>query len=244
MTSAATGSPTATRRAGSGLARVLVAEFLGTAGLLVAVVGSGIATTGDASAAAQLFRHAVVVGVVLAVLVVVFLPVSGAHFNPVVSLAQRWLGVIDVRETVGRVTVQVAGAIVGTVTVNVLFGLPAAALGTTARSGPQLWGSEVVATAGLVTVILALVRQRNHAALPWAVGGWVAGAIFATSSMSFANPAVTIARALTDSWTAIQPVHVPMYVVAQLVGLALAVPLVAWLVPAEMPVRTATTAAR
>lgn len=211
------------------LPRRLLVEGLGTAMLLVLVVGSGIATSVGGAASTQLFQHAMVVGVGLAVLVVVGLPVSGAHFNPAVTLADLVLGGIDRATAVAYVVVQLVGAMTGTVTAHLLFGLPAVGLGSTPRSGPGLWASELLATAGLVTVIVALVRAGDRRALPWAVGGWIAAAIVATSSASFANPAVSVARALTDTWTGIAPGHVPAYVVAQLAGAVLAALGASWL---------------
>lgn len=209
--------------------RRVVAEFLGTLLLLVAVVGSGIATSTDGAASTQLFQHAAVVGATLVVLVMALGPVSGAHFNPAVTLAAVVLDLLPGRLAVPYVAAQVAGAITGTVVANTMFGLAPVALGTTGRTGATLWGSEVVATAGLVAIIFGMVRAGSDHAVPAAVGGWVFGAVFFTSSTCFANPAVTVGRLFTDSWTAIDPAHVPAYVAAQVVGSLLAVGLVAWL---------------
>lgn len=210
-------------------ARRLAAEFLGTLLLLVAVVGSGIATSVDGAASTQLFQHAAVVGATLVALVLVFGPVSGAHLNPAVTLAAVLLDALPRRQALPYAAAQVAGAVCGTVVANAMFGLAPVAFGTTARSGPTLWGSEVGATAGLVVVIFGMVRAGTERAVPGAVGAWVFGAVFFTSSMCFANPAVTIARLFTTSWTAIRPAHAPAYVVAQLAGALAAVLVVRWL---------------
>jgi glycerol uptake facilitator-like aquaporin len=246
VTDATTRDPAAPSSARSGAAaasalpaRALVAEVLGTAGLLVAVVGSGVATsTGSAS---QLVEHAVVVGVALAALIVVLLPISGAHFNPVVSLWAWWDGHVPAREAAARGIVQVAGACAGTIAANLMFGEPVVAAGTTARTGVGLWLGEVVATAGLVLVIAVLVRTDRVRHVPAAVGAWVAGAIVFTSSACFANPAVTVARTLTDTWTGMLPADAPAYVLAQLLGLVLAVPLARWLVPDPTPTANRAT---
>lgn len=214
-------------------ARALGAEFLGTAGLLVAVVGSGIATsTGGPS---QLVEHALVVGVSLGALIVVLLPISGAHFNPVVSLWAWWDGHVPGREAAARGLVQVAGACAGTIAANLMFGEPAVAAGTTARAGAGPWLAEVIATGGLVLVIAVLVRTDRVRHVAAAVGAWVAGAVVFTSSACFANPAVTVGRTLTDTWTGMLPADAPAYVLAQVVGLALAVPLARWLAPDPIP---------
>lgn len=207
----------------------LTAEFLGAALLLTAVVGSGVVTSGDGAASAQLFQHAVAVGAALVALILVFGPVSGAHLNPVVTLADWWFGGLSPRRAAAYVVAQVAGAATGTLATNAMFGLPVVAIGTTPRDGAGLVAAEVVATAGLLLVIFALVRTGRTTAVPGAVGAWIGAAIFFTSSASFANPAVTLARTLTDSWTAIAPGSVPGFLVGQALGLAVAVPLVAWL---------------
>lgn len=210
-------------------ARRLVAEGVGTATLLLAVVGSGIATSGTAAPSTQLFQHAAVVGITLVVLIWVLGPVSGAHFNPAVTLAAVVSRRLAPRLAAAYVVVQLAGAAAGTVLADLLFARPALVWGTIDRSGPELWASELVATAGLVGVILALLATDQVSRVGAAVGAWVAAAIFFTSSMSFANPAVTVARMLTDSWTGIVPAHVPAYVAAQLLGAVVAVATVIWL---------------
>lgn len=210
--------------------RRLAAEFLGTALLLSAVVGSGIVVDrGGADAASALFQHAVVVGVALAALILVFGPVSGAHFNPVVTAVDWWFGGLPSTRAVAYVAVQVVGAFVGVLATDAMFGEAVATLGTTARDGIGVAAGEVVATAGLVLVIFALVRTGRTSAVPAAVGAWIAAAIVFTPSASFANPAVTLARALTDSWTGIAPASVPGFLAGQIVGAVAATALVAWL---------------
>ena len=200
------------------MTRRVAAEFLGTAGLLLAVVGSGITASGDGAASAQLFQHAVVVGAVLAALIVALGPVSGAHFNPAVTLVDAVFAGISRRAAAAYVAAQLAGAVAGVVAANLLFGLPAVQPATLERAGAALLASEAVATFGLLVVIFGVVRSGRIAAVPAAVGAWVAGAIYATPSASFANPAVTVARAMTDTYTGIAPGDVTAFVVAQLLG--------------------------
>lgn len=204
------------------MTRRMFAEFLGTAGLLLAVVGSGITTSTDGAASAQLFQHAAVVGVTLAALIVTLGPVSGAHFNPVVTVADTVFGGMAWRIAGAYITAQIAGAVAGVVGANLLFALPAVEIATTERAGAAPAASEVVATFGLLIVIFGVVRSGQTAAVPAAVGAWIAGAIYFTPSAAFANPAVTIARALTDTYTGIAPSSVPLFLAAQLVGAALA----------------------
>ncbi len=213
--------------------RQLVAETLGTALLLLVVVGSGIATSQDGASSTQLFQHAVVVGLALVALVHTFLDVSGAHLNPAVTLVDVVVGGRSLRSAGGYVAAQVVGACAGVVLANVLFDAPAVALATTVRGGPPLLLSEVVATAGLVLVIHGTVRSGRIAAVPGVVGAYVAAAIFATSSASFANPAVTLARTLSDTWTGIAPGGVPGFVAAQVTGALTVALLVRWLFAPE-----------
>lgn len=210
-------------------ARHLVAELLGTAGLLLAIAGSGIATAADGAASAQLFQHAVVVGAALATLIVTFGPVSGAHFNPAVTLVDAVFGGLRARMAVAYVVAQLVGAVIGVVGANLLFDLPAVTIATTDRTGLPLAVSEGIATVGLLVVIFGIVRSGNVRAVPAAVGAWIGAAIYFTSSTSFANPAVTVARLLTDTYTGIAPAAVPGFLAAQLAGALLAVVLIAWL---------------
>lgn len=198
--------------------RRLAAELLGTAGLLLAIVGSGITASSETSAAAGLLQHAVVVGAALAVLIVTFGPVSGAHFNPAVTLTDALLGGMPAATAAAYVVAQTVGAVAGVVGANLLAGLPAAGLATTQRVGAGLAASEVIATFGLVVVIFGVVRSGRVGAVAPAVGAWVAAAIYFTPSTSFANPAVTVARALTDTYTGIAPGGLLPFVAAQLAG--------------------------
>lgn len=211
------------------IARRLAAELIGTAGLLLAIVGSGITAATDGPESAQLFQHAVVVGAALGALIVTFGSVSGAHFNPAVTLVDALFGGLSTRLAMAYVAVQLAGGAAGVVLANIMFDLPAVAMSTTQRSGLALLLSEAVATAGLVVVIFGVGRSRHPGAVPAAVGAWIAAAIYATSSTSFANPAVTVGRVLTDTYTGIAPLGVGPFVVAQVVGALAAAALVGWL---------------
>lgn len=211
------------------MSRRLGAEFCGTALLLLAIVGSGVTTSADGPQSAQLFQHAVVVGATLTALIVTFGVVSGAHFNPAVTLVDALFGGLDGREAVGYVAAQTAGAVTGVVLANVLFELRPIVLATTDRTGGGLAVSEAVATFGLLVVIFGAVRSGRTGAVPAAVGTWIAGAIYFTSSASFANPAVTVARQLTDTYTGIAPAAVPGFLLAQLAGSLLAAGVIRWL---------------
>lgn len=213
------------------LARRLAAEFAGTAFLLLAVVGSGITASADGAASAQLFQHALAVGAALGALIVTFGDVSGAHFNPAVTLGRAVLGAIPPRRACAYVVVQVAGAVVGTVTANLLFSLPAVTLATTGRGGFALAASEGVATFGLLVVISGTARSGRVGAVAAAVGTYIAAAIYFTPSASFANPAVTLARALSDTYTGIHPAAVPGFLGAQFAGALAAAAFAAWMFP-------------
>ncbi|MEQ4717668.1 MIP/aquaporin family protein [Nonomuraea sp. B19D2] len=205
--------------------RPLLAEFLGTALLVTVVVGSGIMaqTLSPGDVGLQLLENSTATVFGLAVLIVVLGPVSGAHFNPVVSLANWWQGRqsgqgLSGGELGGYVVAQVLGAIGGAVLANAMFDKPVVALSVTQRSSAHLWLGEVVATAGLVLVIFCLTRSGRAAVAPLAVGGYIGAAYWFTSSTSFANPAVTIGRAFSDTFAGIAPASVPGFIVAQLVG--------------------------
>ena len=210
-------------------ARALTAEFVGTAALLLAIVGSGITAAADGPASAQLFQHAATVGAALFALILTLGSVSGAHFNPVVTLVDVGFGGMTLRAGLAYMAAQVTGACAGAVGANLLFGLRAVDLSSTTRAGFSLGASEAVATAGLLLVIFGVVRSGRAGSVPAAVGAWIAAAIYFTSSASFANPAVTLARTLTDTSTGIAPADVPLFLVAQAVGVALAMPLIGWL---------------
>jgi glycerol uptake facilitator-like aquaporin len=218
------------------LARRLTAEALGTAFLLIAVVGSGImASQLSDDVGLQLLENAIATGGALIGLILMFGAVSGAHFNPAVTLLDRMLGSLTTSDAVLYVIAQVAGACVGTIVANVMFELPAIELSTTTRSSGALWLSEVVATVGLLLVIQGCVRTGRAAAVPFAVGAWITGAYWFTSSTSFANPAVTVARTLSDTFAGIAPGSAPMFIAMQLVGTAVAFGLVRLLYPHAHP---------
>ncbi|MEV0351537.1 MIP/aquaporin family protein [Nonomuraea sp. NPDC050680] len=205
--------------------RRLLAESLGTALLVTVVVGSGIMaqTLSPRDVGLQLLENSTATVFGLAVLIVVLGPVSGAHFNPVVSLADWWQGRrtgvgLSVGELGGYVVAQVLGGIGGAVLANAMFDKPAITWSSTQRSSAHLWLGELVATAGLVLVIFCLTRSGRTAVAPLAVGGYIGAAYWFTSSTSFANPAVTIGRAFSDTFAGIAPASLPGFVAAQLVG--------------------------
>ncbi len=215
------------------LARRLVAEALGTGLLLVAVVGSGIAAQrlSPTDVGLQRLENAMATGVALVGLILVFGPVSGAHFNPAVTLVARLDGSLTTSQAAAYTGAQVLGGAAGAVLANIMFELPAFEWSTTSRSSGALWLSEVVAAVGLLLVIYSLVRTGRESSVPVAVGAWIAGAYWFTSSTSFANPAVTVARTLTDSFAGIDPTSAPMFVLMQVVGVAVAVALLRFLYP-------------
>lgn len=206
------------------MSRPVLAEALGTSLLLYVIVGSGIAAeTLSNDPGLQLFAHAMAVGIGLAALIVMMQTVSGSHFNPSVTLAFWRAGAIGGSEATRYVVAQVSGAFVGVLAANWSFGQSLMSVSTTPRSGISLIFSEAVVTFVLVLLIVGLVRSGRGAAIPLAVGGWIAAAVFATSSTGFANPAVTIGRVLTDTYTGIAPGSVPGFLLAQtLAGVAAA----------------------
>lgn len=214
------------------LARRLVAESIGTAFLIVAVVGSGImASRLSSDIGLQLLENAAATAGALIGLILMFGAVSGAHFNPVVTLIDRLLGDLSTRDALLYMVAQTAGGSIGTVIANVMFSIPAFQLSTHGRSSGALWLSEVVATVGLLLVIHGCVRTGRAAAVPFAVGVWIGGAYWFTSSTSFANPAVTVARMLSDTFAGIAPSSAPMFIVMQLVGALIAYGLIRFLYP-------------
>ncbi|BFI97463.1 MAG: aquaglyceroporin AqpS [Rhodanobacter sp.] len=205
------------------LARRLAAEFLGTAALLATVVGSGImgmALSGGNAGIALLANAAATAGI-LYVLIAVLGPVSGAHFNPAVSLAMRLRGRLGTGESIAYIAVQLVAAVCGVLLAHAMFGQPLLQPGTHVRSGGAQWLSEGVATAGLLLTILLGMRARP-AAMPALVASYIFAAYWFTASTSFANPAVTVARALTRTFAGIRPGDVPGFVLAQLAGTAVA----------------------
>jgi glycerol uptake facilitator-like aquaporin len=215
------------------LGRRLVAEALGTAMLTIAVIGSGIMASrlSPDDAGLQLLENAAATAAALIALILIFGTVSGGHFNPIVTLVDRATGDISTRDAAGYVTAQVAGGCGGAIIANLMFELPAINTSDRHRSSGALWLSEIVATVGLLLVIHGCVRsgRANHVA--FAVGVWIGGAYWFTSSTSFANPAVTIARTLTDTFAGIRPSSVPVFVLAQCAGASAAVALARFLHP-------------
>jgi glycerol uptake facilitator-like aquaporin len=224
------------------LAQRALAEFTGTGLVAAVVVGSGImaARLSPGNTGLELLENSVATAAGLAVIIAVLAPVSGAHLNPVVSAVDWALGRrsgagLPGRDAAVYAAAQVAGAIGGAVLANLMFALPAVTASPTIRSAPHLWLGEVVATAGLVLVVFALARSGRGALAPAAVAGWIGAAYWATSSTSFANPAVTIGRAFTGTFTGIAPASVPGFVTAQAAGAVLGAALVLALYPATRP---------
>jgi glycerol uptake facilitator-like aquaporin len=215
------------------LTRRLVAEALGTGFLIIAVIGSGITASrlSPNDVGLQLLENAAATAGALIGLILMFGTVSGAHFNPVVTIIDRLADTLTTRDCVWYVAAQCVGGCVGAIVANLMFELPAVEWSTTKRSSGALWLSEVVATVGLLLVIHGCVRTGRAAAVPYAVGLWIGGAYFFTSSTSFANPAVTIARTMSDSFAGINPSSAPMFIVMQLLGALIAFALIRYLYP-------------
>ncbi len=215
--------------------RRLVAEFIGTAGLLAAVVGSGIMAErlAGGNVAVALLANTLATGAALAALILAFASVSGSHFNPVVSLASALNGELAWRDTLLYSLAQFSGALFGVAVANAMFDLPLFFVSQKARTGFGQWLSELVATFGLVGVIIAVSRRHKVLPTALAVAAYIMAAIWFTSSTSFANPAVTIARSFSDTFTGIRPVDVPAFIAAQLIGGISAAYLFNWLVPKE-----------
>jgi glycerol uptake facilitator-like aquaporin len=215
------------------LARQAVAEFLGSAGLVTVVIGSGIAAQrlSPDDTGLALLENALATGAGLVALILAFGPISGGHFNPVVTLADRSLGGVSNRQTGVYLAAQVVGGVTGAIVANLMFGLPAVTLSTRTRSSPGLWLSEGLATFGLVVLIFALVRSGRAALAPFAVGAYITAAYWWSSSTSFANPMIDVARMLSDTFAGIAPASVPMFVLMQLAGGAVAVAVVGFLFP-------------
>jgi glycerol uptake facilitator-like aquaporin len=211
------------------LVRQATAELVGTAFLVAAVVGSGIAAQrlSPDDSGLQLLENSIATGAVLVALILALHPVS-ASFNPVVTLAERFLGLITTATAAALVAAQVAGGLLGAIVANLMFDLDAVSISAHERGGAGQLLGEVVATLGLVLVVFGTVRSRRPETVAFAVGGYIAAAYWFTSSTSFANPAVTVARALSDTFAGIAPASVPAFVLMQLLGGALGVALV-WL---------------
>jgi glycerol uptake facilitator-like aquaporin len=220
------------RLSGSDLARRALAEAVGTAFLLAAVIGSGImATDLTDDIALQLLINSVATAAALVALILALGSVSGAHFNPLVTLADRAFRGVDTRTAVVYVAAQLVGAVVGVIVANLMFGLAAVEVSSEVRTGGGIWLGEVVATLGLLLVVFGVVRSGRLATVPFAVGGYIGAAYFFTSSTSFANPAVTAARSLSDSFAGIDWSSVPMFITMQLVGLVIALVVIKVLFP-------------
>ena len=219
------------------LTRKLVAEGVGTALLLIGVVGSGIMAErlSPTDVGLQLFQNAAATAAVLFAIILMFGPVSGAHFNPAVTLADWALGDFPRRHIAPYIAAQVAGAVVGTILANLMFDLNAVDWSTKDRSAGHLWLGEVIATAGLVALIFALVRTGRVRYVAGGVAAYIGGAYYFTSSTSFANPAVTVGRMFSDSFAGIEPSSAPMFIVMQIVGLVAAVLLIRFVYPQDKP---------
>jgi len=201
-----------------GLRHKMATEFIGTAFLVAAVIGSGVmATRLSDDVGLQLLENSIATGAVLGALILALQPVSAA-FNPVVTLIEAVLGDLRVGAAAALMAAQVAGGFLGAVAANVMFELPAVELSTHQRSGVGLWIAEVIATFGLVVIIFGSARAGRIDTIAFAVGGYIAAAYWFTSSTSFANPAVTVARMFSDTFAGIAPASVPAFVLAQLVG--------------------------
>jgi glycerol uptake facilitator-like aquaporin len=210
----------------------IASELLGMAFLVSSVVGSGI--MGERLAAGNiaiaLLANAVATGAALVALILTFGPISGAHFNPVVTLADAWEGGIPWTESTHYVVAQILGGIGGAIVAHLMFGLPIVSLSQHSRTGPTQLFSEFVATFGLLSVIWGCSRTRSSV-VPFAVGGYITAAYWFTASTSFANPAVTIARCLSNTFAGIRPIDVPWFVFAQFLGGFAATVVFRWLVP-------------
>ncbi|HVV88540.1 MAG TPA: MIP/aquaporin family protein [Kofleriaceae bacterium] len=218
------------------LGRRVAAEALGTALLVAAVIGSGIMgqRLAGPDVALALLANTIATGGALVALILTFGPLSGAHFNPIVTAWAAASRALSGRDAAAYVAAQVAGAIAGAVLANAMFDLPAVTWATTARGTTALLVSEAVATFGLLGVIISTSR-RHPAMTPFAVAAYIVAAYWFTASTSFANPAVTIGRAVSDTFAGIRPLDVPAFIAAQLVGGALAGVCFRWLVPARDP---------
>ena len=214
----------------STLAQRTVAEALGTAFLLAAVVGSGImaAKLSGGNGALALLCNTLPTGAILTVLILMFGPVSGAHFNPAVSIAMALRGELGVRPTAIYVAAQIIGGVLGVWAAHLMFALPVWQVSGTVRTGPGQWFAEAVATFGLLLTIFGC-SARTPKAVPFAVGLYITAAYWFTASTSFANPAVTIARSLSDTFAGIAPGGVIAFIAAQLAGMLTAVALGGWL---------------
>jgi glycerol uptake facilitator-like aquaporin len=217
--------------------RRVIAEFLGSAFLAAVVIGSGIAAQrlSPGNTGLQLFENAAATGAGLFTIILMFGPVSGGHFNPVVSVVDAAFGGLRWRDAAAYLPVQVAGCVLGAVVANVMFSLSAGELSIKHRASPAHFLSEVVATVGLLLVIFALARSGRSRSAPAAVGVYIGAAYFFTSSTSFANPAITVGRMFSNTFAGIAPSSVPSFVAAQLVGGLVALGVIQILYPRLSP---------
>jgi glycerol uptake facilitator-like aquaporin len=214
-------------------ARRIVAEGLGTALLLAVVVGSGIMAErlAGGNVAIALLANAIATGAGLVALILMFGTVSGAHFNPVVTLSEAWQKNLPAADVIPYIVAQIAGAFAGVAAAHLMFDVPVFVASEHARTGAAQWWSEFVATFGLIAVIIACSRSRPGVT-PFAVAAYITAAYWFTASTSFANPAVTLARSATNTFAGIRPGDAPGFIAAQLLGAAAATPLFCWLYPA------------
>ncbi len=220
---------------GYGRRRRLAAEAFGTAILVATVVGSGImAESLTKDAALALLGNTLATGAILVVLITILGPISGAHFNPAVSLVFALKGDLSRREAALYSATQIGGGIMGTVIAHLMFALPVLELSFKVRTGAAQWFAEWVATFGLIATILAGIRF-DRKAVPWLVGLYITAAYWFTASTSFANPAVAIARAFTNTFSGIRPVDAPAFIVAELAGAVCGLALMGWLLREEDP---------
>ncbi len=219
------------------LPRRLLAEFLGSAFLAATVIGSGIAAAqlSPSDTGLQLLENAAATAAGLFTFILMFGPVSGAHFNPVVSLVDAAFGGLRWRHAFAYIPAQVAGCIAGALVANVMFDLSAISISTTHRASPSHLFAEVVATVGLLLVIFSLARSHRGSLAPAAVGAYIGAAYFFTSSTSFANPAIDVGRMFSDTFAGIAPASVPAFVVVQLVGGVVALGVIRVLYPDISP---------
>jgi glycerol uptake facilitator-like aquaporin len=221
--------------------RRLLAELLGSAFLAAVVVGSGIAAQrlSPGQTGLELLENAAATAAGLFAIILMFGPVSGGHFNPVVSFVDAALGGLSWRDAAAYLPVQVAGCIGGAVIANLMFALPAVSISTKHRATPAHFLSEIVATLGLMLVIFALARSGRSRATPAAVGAYIGAAYFFTSSTSFANPAIAVGRMFSDTFAGIAPSSVPSFIAAEIVGGALAIGVIKMLYPGITPAQAA-----
>ena len=219
------------------LRRRLLAELLGSAFLAAVVIGAGIAAQrlSPNDIGLQLFEDAAATAAGLFAIILMFGPVSGGHFNPAVSLLDATFGGLRWRDTLAYIPVQIAGCALGAVLANAMFAKAAVSISTHHRASPAHLLAEVVATSGLLMVIFALARTRRLVAVPAAVGAYIGAAYFFTSSTSFANPALTMGRTLSNTFAGIAPTSVPAFILAQLIGAAIAAAIIRTLYPDIQP---------